>query len=1068
MLIFAAALHGQGSTTAALSGRVLSGDSPVSGAEVRLTFGPTNSVYTTVSDASGRYSLGGLRVGGPYTLLISSSGYRSTVEEGISLSLSQTLRIETNLDSSEDVVELEAFEVVARPSTIFDSDRFGSGSVIAGDAVQLTPSVNENVADIVRLNPLITVMDPERLEINAAGQHFRQNSVQVDGVNLNDQFGLEATGFPSLLNPFPLRTIEQFSVSVSPYDVRSSGFTGALINAVTKSGTNEFEGEAYYLYSDNGLRADNYETGDDSFYESNTYGISLGGPIIKDKLFFFVNYEKAEIEREASNPGFIPDAGEVQRLRDYLSGLSTTAYPTGYDPGGWGSAGTLLQEDEKILAKIDWVINDQHRMSVRYSQTEATEPLFGEYDDFGETALTSHYYTNAFKNTAFAAQVNSRWSDMIETEVSVARDTFDKAPTYNNPNLFPQIIIDKFPGTSADGSSSTNSELFFGSEDSRQANDLATETIKGKAAATIYLGKHTLVVGFDYEETEFENTFLQDVYGDIEFDTLDQLVNDEIIEQSFNSSQPFMARKTGVVGESIPAASDYADLGLFIQDTWQVTSQLEVLFGLRYDMFSTDENPAANPDFNSTFTTQSGMTGFDNTNTIDGADQFSVRAGFKYDLETSNRQQIRGGFGLFQGRVPGVYLSNAFSNNGATTSVIDYDTGAYAGRVNNAGDTVDGLRLTEYLNNEFDPNNPIISVASPSGSQVDLIDRDFELPSVWKANIAYDYEIPSTNITFTVEALQTWTNQGVYVENLNLNQVATTPDGRAYYDGDNWFDGNFGEVYNLKNTNKGEAFNLSFALSRPMINNWSFSASYTYGDSTDVSSVTSSTAGSNYGNRAVFNGNEDVEATSNYETKHRFLVQYAYQKQWNERNKSTFSMVYEGRSGRPYSYIFDGDFNNDDRFGNDLFYVPTGQNDPNISFAAGTTQQEIDDFFAYIDSQEGLRKYKGRATERNSGVSDWIDRVDIRVAHSVMVTDRVELEVWFAVQNFLNLLNEDWGQTVEIPFNYTSEVAGGEFITDTAAANFNTIEYDLGSSPQRPEIDNDRNYSIVIGGALKF
>ncbi len=1063
MLVFAAAVHGQGSTTAALSGRVVSGDSSVSGAEVLLTFVPTNTSYTTTTDSSGRYALGGLRVGGPYSLLVSSRGHRSTIEDGIVLSLSQTLRIVTNLDSSDDVIELEPFEVNARPATIFDSDRFGSGSVIAGEAIQITPSINENIADIVRLNPLIAIMDPERLEINAAGQHFRQNSVQVDGVNLNDQFGLEATGFPPLLNPFPIRTIEQFSVSVSPYDVRSSGFTGALINAVTKSGTNEFEGELYYLYSDDSLRADNFSTGASPAYESNTYGISLGGPILKDKLFFFVNYEKAEIEREASSPGFIPDAAEVQRLRDYLTTLSTTAYPTGYDPGGWGSAGALTQEDEKILAKLDWVINDQHRLTVRYSETEATEPLFGEYDDFGETSLESHYYTNAFESTAFATQLNSRWNDVVETEFSVARDTFDKAPTYNDPNLFPQIIIDKFPGTSADGSSSTNAELFFGSEDSRQANELATKTLKGKGAATIYLGKHTIVTGFDYEKTEFENLFLQDVYGDIEFETLQQIIDDDIIRQSFSSPNPFMARKTGVAGESIAAGSDYTGIGLFVQDTWQVNSRLELLFGIRKDEFSTNQTPAANNTFNSTFTTQSGLTGFDNTNTIDGKDQFSVRAGFKLDLDSEERQQFRGGIGLFQGRVPGVYLSNAFSNNGATTSVIDYETGAYDNRgFESDGTTViRGITLTEYLNNEFDPSSPIIEVASPSGSQVDLIDRAFELPSVWKANVAYDIEIPSTNLTFTIEALQTWTNKGIYVENLNLSPIDTTPDGRAYYDGDNWFNGNYGEVYNLRNTDKGEATNVSFALTRPMINNWSFSASYTYGESSDVSSVTSSTAGSNYGNRAIFNGNEEVESRSNYETRHRILVQYAYQKQWNDRNKSIFSMVYEGRSGRPYSYVFDGDYNNDDRSGNDLFYVPSSANDSRVTLNGSAT--EIADFFAYIDSQEGLREYRGSTVDRNSGVSDWIDRVDIRLAHSFMVTERVEFELWVSVQNFLNLLNDDWGHTVEVPFSFTSEVAFAEYDSAT-----NKIEYDLTADPQNPQIDNDRNYAISIGGALKF
>jgi outer membrane receptor for ferrienterochelin and colicin len=1040
----------QGTTTSAISGRVVdtNGDA-VPSASVTITQTRTNASFSTTSGPNGRFTVGGLQVGGPYSVVATAEGFVAGVTNNIYLDLSQTYRVTLTLPYA-DAFELDELSVTAGPTTIFDSNEFGAGSIVDAAAVQSTPSINENIADIARLNPLVAIMDPERLEISAAGQHYRQNSVQVDGVNLNDQFGLEASGLPSLLNPFALRSIAQFNVSISPYDVRNSGFTGASINAVTKSGSNEFEGEVYYYYSDDSLRADNYFSGDRSAYESQTYGINLGGPILKDRLFFFVNYEKAEIEREASNPGFIPDASEVERLRNYLMNLSTTAYPNGYDPGTWGSVSAVKLEDEKYLAKVDWVITDDHRLTVRYSQTEGTEPLFGEYSDFGETSLTSHYYSNEYKNTALSAQINSRWSDMLETEFVYARDTFDKTPTYANPNLFPEIIIDQFPGTNLQGDPITNGELFFGSEDSRQANDLGTETNKGKGVATIYLGEHTLVTGFDYEKTEFDNLFLQDVYGNIEYDTLDQLINNIPIEANFNSRTAFMNRNAGVQGETIAAQSDYADLGLFIQDEWQINSQLQILFGVRYDTFSTDQNPARNDLFNSTFTTQSGETGFDNTNTIDGTDNFSFRAAFRYDFDTTNRQQLRGGFGLFQGRVPGVYMSNAFSNNGSTTSAIRYEP---------------SITLTDYLNNEFDPANPIEYVVTPQGSQVDLIDEDFELPAVWRGNLAYDILIPNTDWTFTVEGVLTFVEKGVLVENLNLEQDTAnplTPDGRAYYTGDE-FDSNFGDVFNLTNTDKGRSANLSFEFSRPLIDNWSASVSYTYGESEDVSSVTSSTAFSNYANRAIFNANEDATGTSNYQTRHRVLAQAKYVIDWSERTSTGISLIYEGRSGRPYSFIFDNDYNNDGISYNDLFYVPSGPNDPMIGFAAGTTQAEIDEFFDFIDSTNGLREYAGGAVKRNSATSKWVNRLDIRLSQDIVLYNDLELELWVSVQNFLNLLNDEWGQTREVSFSYTAAVAEGEW--DQAS---NKIIYDLGNSPEGPQIDVDRNYAISVGAALKF
>lgn len=1040
-------------TTSSISGQVNSAaGASVAGAAVDIIYTPTNSTVRTTTNSTGRFTVGGLNVGGPYEVRVEAPGFRLAVERGITLELSKTYRTTIVLGNTEDIVELEEFVVEGTLPTVFETDAMGTGTIVDGEVISNTANVRRAISDFARLNPLVVLGDSDRLEINAAGQHYRQNSIQVDGVNLNDQFGLEASGLPSLNNPISINTIEQFNVEISPYDVRQSGFTGAAINAVTRSGTNTFSGEVYYYYSNDDLRGEDVNTGTKSPYTEKTYGFSIGGPIWKDRIFFFYNYENFEKELAPSSAAFIPDATAVTAIRNRLLNLSAGDFPGGYDPGVYGGAGTAQELDEKHFLKVDFVLNQNHRLTARYAETIAVSPNFGRFSNNGQTSLSSNYYTNAFKTQSYGIQAFSRWTDRFETEVSVARDTFDKIPSRGSIDNFPQIEIQDVPGMNA-GGGATEGTLFLGSENSRQANELATETDKAKAIGTFYMDRHTITFGFDTEKSKFDNLFAQNVYGNLRYAEVGGVSGyDRFITPG--STLPQYNRPAQVAGTELRALSDYSVTGLFVQDRFDVTDRLQLLYGLRYDFMGVDKVPFTNTLFNNTFVANDGRKNFDNAKTIDGSSQLGARFGFRYEVDEEKRTLLRGGVGLFQGKVPGVYISNAYSNTGVTIGSLSYAS---------------GFTLEDYLAT-FDKDNPIAVVpgATPGASAVNILDPGFELPSVWRGNLALDQKLFGDWIG-TIELVRTEVNKGVYMENLNLKKITPaggSPDGRQHFAGtpgsaSNANDPNFTNVYSIRNTSNGSATNVVLSIAKPLRNNWWANASYTYTQSTDVSSITSSTASSNFNNRAVFNQNEDVAARSNYEFKHRILINAGYRFEWSEGWRTRVGLTYEGKTGRPYSYVFRGDYNGDGVSFNDLFYVPNGPSDPLITYRAGTTQAEIDRFYDFLNTS-GLVAYAGTAVPRNSEASSFAHRFDLSFTQEVPLHGRFRAEFFCNIINVGNLLNSDWGQLSEVPFSFTAGVAGGRPVNGR-------IEYDLRTAPQGEQtVANRSQWAIQVGATLKF
>ncbi len=996
----------QSATSSGIIGSITddSGNS-VAGVSLTLRHEPTGSTYSTTAQSTGRFSFQGLRVGGPYTLTAEAQGYRTTVRQNVFVELANDSRITMVLNAvGTDVVELDAFVVDgAGAITIFDGERSGTGSIINNRRVQDTATVSRSITDFARLNPLVQVNDVDRGEITAVGQNNRFNSIQVDGINLNDQFGLEPNGFSAIRNPISIDTIEEFSIDIAPYDVRRSGFTGAAINAVTKSGTNQFQGTAYYYFTDDNFRSENPNTGISEPFEETTWGITYGGPIIKDKLFFFLNYEKFDREAQADNPGFIPDPDDIARIRARAQAL-------GFDPGTFETI-SATQEEEKILAKIDWNISDRHRLSVRYDTNEGQQPDFGEYTDFSssrpETALTSHFFTDDREVQTIVGELTSFWTDNLQSQIRYGNTQIDKVPQLQQP-FFPEIEIRGVSGTEQDGDVTNRGEVFFGTEDSRQSNQLTSEITNIAAHFDYYRGDMTFSFGIDSEESEFDNLFLQDTFGNYTFFSIEDFENDDI---------GFGNRQFGIDGQTVAAQSDFTITGIYGQAKWNVSPSLTLTGGVRVDVVDTSKRPPLAQHFVDAF-------GIRNDATIGGEEIIAPRVSFNYKPEDADGLQLRGGLGLFQGRAPAVYLSNSFSNNGVTTASARINSSTFS-----LEQAINGQLTGDDAIFNFDPSNPRPDLPpSTPGNRIDLIEDGLQLPAVWRGNIALDKKLGFWDLVASVEAVFTEADAEVYVENINLQPVGRGPDGRTIFNGEprdgDGVDANFSDIYMLRNADGGSARNLVFSLTKPDDGKWYGSVSYTSGDSDDTSSVTSSTAFSNFANRAIFNQNTPETGTSNYEIKHRFLANVGYTFDWSDTMQTRISLLYDGRTGRPYSAIFSSDVNNDGFDYNDLLYIPTGPGDPLVSFSSAADETA---FFNYI-AAEGLDRFAGSYAPRNALRSDWVHRFDIKLTHEVKFTERFRTEFYLDMLNVGNLLNDDWGLVDQVPFNFTEDVAEAEIV----------------------------------------
>ncbi|MFW6353142.1 MAG: TonB-dependent receptor [Verrucomicrobiota bacterium] len=1029
---------GQGITSASLSGRISDIDGQrLAGASVVAIHQPSGTRFESTTGPDGRYLLSNLRTGGPYTVVASADGFQPVAQDQVFTSLSRTREVDLRFtESSEEIIELEAFVVTGSGLGALDSTAMGISTNVDEVTLATAPVVRRNLNDIARFNPLAAITEDDRNELAIAGQNTRFNSIMIDGVRVNDQFGLESSGQTSLNSPVSLDTIEQVAIEVAPYDVRQTGFTGGAINVVTKSGTNAIDGSVYYYFYNEDLRGDE-PNGDNDPIEEITKGVTLGGPILKDRLFFFVAYEEFSREEAGGSAFYTPDP-------DALAAVAARGSELGLDFGSFGAAGTRETTEDKLTLKLDWNINDLHRLAVKYFSNEGTLPNVGNFDDFGETALDTNFYTQLKDEEQWSAQLYSSWTDTFTTEISAGWQKFRQPTTF--PAAIPQIFIDEFPEDNNgagyyDASSSAGdfAEFYIGTEQFRHANNLEWDTYNFSAAADWQLGGHFVTFGVDMEQSEFANLFLESAFGNFSYDTLEDFLNDELSE-GLNSY-----RNTGVIGEDPVARPDYTITGLFVQDVFEPIDRLSILVGARLDFITADNQPPTA--FTADGATFESVFGFPNNATIDGEMLFAPRVGFNYQLDEESGTQLRGGIGLFAGRSPAVWIANAFTNNGATTNRVTFDP--------------DSFSLDDYVASDFDPENPIIEIERAAGTpEVNVTEEDLQMPSSWRANLALDQRLGESNWVVTAEFLVTVVNEALWVENANLNPAGTSPDGRSLFDG--LIEEDFDDVFVLRNTSKGHAENFVVQLSKEFSDSWYFNASYTYGSSLDVNPFTSSRASSNYNSRVVFEQNVAEDGVSNFEVKHRFLLRAGYDFEFLDGWFTRVGLVYEGRSGRPYSATFGNDFNGDGIFGNDAFYVPTGPNDPLVTFSSGT---DVGAFFAYLE-ERGYMDYAGGAVPRNAKDNEFVHRWDINLTQEIPLGFQdLRFELFANFLNVGNMLNDEWGLVEEYGFPFRERIANGRIVN-----NGSQIEIDFrGGEESAVRVGARRSrWAIMVGGRLEF
>lgn len=1012
---FLASAHAQVITTSPLTGTVLTEQgTPASGVTVKVTHQPTGSTYTATTRENGTFSLRGLRPGGPYSATINAGNLGTYVNNDINLEIEAGANITARL-ATDEVVYLETYQVSARAlDAMFDPNQTGQSTTLNRDAIRNVPLGDRSINSLARLDPRINYNgDPYDRAISVSGMSNRYNSIQVDGVSASDPFGLNSNNTAAERNVIPADALDSIQMSTSPYGVRNAGFVGAQINAVTKSGGNEFNGSLYATYRAGktlgldtvGQTLDGNESTGISQFIERTFGASLGGPIIPRRLFFFVNYEKVHENR-------IPPSPTARITQTTLDTILTAARQLGFEPGDANPPTANKLDDDSIIAKLDWQINSDHRATFRFNQVESKRPTFpGFSTGVGQNnfSLSSAWYDQEIKNTAYIGQLISRWTDKLNTELSVSMSKYHSEPKNNSDQPYVRIQRVAVPDTT------NTAYVTFGTEYSRHSNVLDVKTYNTEFFATYELGpKHTLQAGIQYDTSDVYNVYVQYSKGYYDFYNLDDFVR--LANKNDGTENYYEYRYFKIIPGVNPAGEfKEGNLGLFVSDTWHILDNLKVDMGLRFDWAMLPEDVPFNQAFYNAFQRR-------NDYTYDGKTIMQPRIGFNWQPNLQKRTIIRGGFGLFYGRMPSVWMSNSYSNTGmnyqAYYAGTNYQSGGQAPKI------------------ESDPAKQRPTDGAPS-QNIAFVDNGFRLPSRWKGNIAIERDIGLWDIKASIEYEKTIVDKDVNYQNINLQSTASSPDGRQLFwstmravsydtSGRRWNSSSGTKLYNstfsnrtimLTNTNKGGTDSLTFALERPMKRDgWYWKASYTYTDAREVQYGTSSVAASNWQGRTIYNPGEDKQQRATLEIRDRILINVSKSIEFAKNYKTTFSVVYNGHTGLPYSLVFSNDINGDSVSANDTFYVPDMSGDSKVRFdntysSSGSITQtaaEAQALLQNIIDRYGLQE--GRVVGINSQKYPWVNQFDVSIKQEVRLPGwRHKLILGVDILNFTNLLNNKWG-----------------------------------------------------------
>ena len=1032
-------------TTSALTGQVRADGENIVGATIKAIHEPSGSKYLAVTNEKGRYSIQGMRVGGPYRIEITFIGYEDKIFSGISLQLGDPTVIDADLKEDNAILG----EVVVKGQA---NTNAGASQNFNQSKIENTPTVSRNIYDVAKLNPLVS--NNKKGGITIAGTNNRYNSFQIDGTVSNDVFGLSAggtNGGQTDANPISVDAIQELQVVVAPFDVRQSGFTGGAINAVTKQGTNQFHGSAYTYYTNQDMWGKYAWSKDHMKQEmeqqsTKTYGATLGGPIIKDKLFFFTSVEKKEKKYPSSiYPGysdrFITEATAKQIADKYYDLTGSQFEET------WGKD-NVMTESLGILARIDWNIDMNNKFSIRYQHNNSSDDKNGLSPfkfTFGKSG-----YTQKNKTNSIVAELNSKIGEKFFNEARVSA-TFvrdHREVGYQGPTVQIKNVL------AADAKSKL--EVNIGTDYSSGANYLDQDIITFEDNLSWYLADHTLTFGTHNEIYNMKNCFIQAVNGAWYYDSLEDFMADNPWKFQYKYTDP---DKTG--GDTRYAPSFKAgQFGIYAQDKWNVFNNLTVTYGLRMDVSTTFDDPTVNDDFNK-FAAEKNL-GV-KVGTMPGAKVLlSPRLGFRWFADKQRNTLVRGGVGIFTGRVPFVWFSNAYTNTGIEQKGTTYQP---------KGDDV-VPSLGKYYNDPMGASN-----LGGYGQKPDIVtvSDDFKYPQVLRANLAWEQKLPY-DMKFTLEGVYSKNLNNVFFENLALQQDDKTPYTYAVAGVEasasknySLAKSNYWSIVNLKNTNKGYSYNISATLEKSFDFGLDVMASYTYGRSRSVNDGTSSVAYSNWKYNYSRDTNDANEVGfSKFDIPHRVMVQVSYNspKYWNNWMSTNVSVMYNGFSGGRYSLTMNErtDFNHDGQRGNNLLYIPTKDELDKMNFVdtKGMKAEESRQAFEeWIEQDDYAKDHRGQYAVRNSNLSKWENEVNLHIGQMIYNSKgQGKFEITFDVINFANMLNKKWGAQYSNVFNLSPVTL--EKINDGVAS----FSYNANNKPQVNDIFS--RWNAQIGFKLLF
>ncbi len=1012
-----AAVYAQ-NTSSQVRGSVVAEDgSAINGATVTIIHIPSGTVSTTLTAGDGNFFQSGLRVGGPYRLAIQAEGFQADIIEDIRLDPGSNTPIRVTLQGG----QADTIVVLGQRLQSLDINN-GAGSTYTARDIANQPSTNRDVIATLLRDPLANSSGEGNLSV--AGINPRFNALAIDGALQQDNFGLGSNTYATSRSPINLDAIESASIVASDYSVTAGNFTGGLVNIVTRSGTNEFDGSLFYYRSDEDFRGDVVDgniVGNPPFTEEE-YGITLGGPIIEDTLFFFVSYD--EFESGSSTDFSASDAANGRQAGFYNALNTLVQNELGFNMGGRPTSVSNPVTSERLLGRLDWNINQDHRASFTYQSTkEAGTSTSG-------TGFVSSWYDIPVDVTAYTGQVFSDWNANLSTTFRVNYTEFVRGQNCRagagQPHLEFRLSAADVAGTVLDGLLTNTSETTFigGCDRFRHANEYDDTRLTLFGSADYSAGNHVLTLGGEYEQFELRNVFIASSNGRFIFNNVQDIINGTARIEYVNV--PSNNASTGAAEWGVDRFT------IFGQDTWQVLPELELQGGFRWEFFSQDDTPPNDPAIATNF-------GQSSQENLDGRDVFMPRLSARWT--PLDRTTVSGGFGLFSGGNPMVWISNAFQQSTVFTSA------------NNV--TLNGFGI---------PQNLLNNVANGTPSVIDGIDPNFEIPSDWRASIRVDQEFDAelgdmfglpeffnlgTDYRFTFQYLYNRTNNGFQWRNLAQTQLpaalptGVAPDGRTIYaDLDALGIGNFTQ---LTNHSEGENHIFTFTLAKEFENGLGFQWSYGYQDVEMGSEGSSSRGISSWRGIVDTDRNFPSARTSIYQVQDRFALSFWYERDFFGDLTTRFDLFGEITSGAPFTYTFDINNSNslfgraglgEGPFDNSPLYIPTA-GDARVVYAGTFNQTAFD---ALINSR-GLAR--GQIHEVNSDFGPWNQQWDLRIQQELGSLPFVEefvgdnrFNLVVDIENVLNMLNDEWGTQYNAPgFGQVALVQADMVSTADVAAN---------------------------------